>query len=535
MSQRFIATLSVALLSGFIGSAQAAEPAGKYANQTDQALAGVFAAREADWRNGAIVYQVLVDRFAPSSKLDAKKSLYASPKVLRRWDETPKRGTYLADIKLWSHEIEFWGGDLDSVTSKLDYVQSLGADVLYLNPIHLGYTNHKYDALDYNKVSPEYGTRDDVKKLAGDVHERGMKLVLDGVFNHMGRNSAIFKEAEANPKSPYRDWFFFGPQYPGGARSWALAQNLPELNLENPKVRAHVFAERDSVVQSYLNDGIDGWRLDVAFDIGFKFLGDLTRAAHLRKPGSLVVGEIANYPKEWFPSVDAVMNFTLREIILRTVKGEIDAKTAQQMIARLMDEAGIEPMLKSWTMLDNHDTFRLTTVLPDTAERRMAQLLQFTLPGAPNLYYGSEVGMTGGDDPEMRAPMRWDWVREDNAALAWTKQLIALRKTHRALRVGNFRLANADKLIAFERYTDRVEDSVVVIANPTKQDRKEIILVPNSKLMNGAPMINLLDKTAKPLPIMTSLLEVTVPAGGMLVLKPDTKPVDGYTSYKRVQ
>jgi cyclomaltodextrinase / maltogenic alpha-amylase / neopullulanase len=192
-------------------------------------------------------------------------------------------------------------------------------------------------------------------------------------------------------------------------------------------------------------------------------------------------------------------------------------------------------MLKSWTMLDNHDTFRLKTVLPDDAERRMAQLLQFTLPGSPNLYYGSEIGMTGGDDPEMRAPMRWDWVRDDNATLAWTRQLIALRKAHRALRVGNFRLVNADKLIAFERYTDRIEDSVVVIANPGKQDLKETILVPNSKLMNGAPMINLLDKNAKPVAIMTALLEVTVPAGGLLVLKPDVKAVDGYTSYKRVQ
>jgi cyclomaltodextrinase / maltogenic alpha-amylase / neopullulanase len=516
-------------------SAAPAAPAGGYANQTDQALAGVFAAREADWRNGAIVYQVLVDRFAPSAKLDGKRTLYASPKILRRWDETPKRGTYLPEIKLWSHEIEFWGGDLESVTSKLDYVQALGADVLYLNPIHLGYTNHKYDALDYHKVSPEFGTRDDVKKLASNVHRRRMKLVLDGVFNHMGRNSAAFKDAESNPKSVYRDWFYFGPQYPGGARSWALAQNLPELNLENPKVRAHVFAERDSVVQSYLIDGVDGWRLDVAFDMGFRFLGDLTRAAHLRKPGSLVVGEIANYPKEWFPAVDAVMNFTLREIIIRTVKGEIDAKTSQQMIARLIEEAGIEPMLKSWTMLDNHDTFRLATVLPDDAHRRMAQLLQFTLPGSPNLYYGSEIGMTGGDDPEMRAPMRWDWVRDDNAALAWTRQLIALRKAHRALRVGNFRLVNADKLIAFERYTDRIEDSVVVIANPGKQDLKETILVPNSKLMNGAPMINLLDKNAKPVAIVTALLEVTVPAGGLLVLKPDVKAVDGYTSYKRVQ
>ena len=130
-----------------------------YANRTDQALAGIFEAREKDWRNGAIVYQVLVDRFAPPADLQSKKALYPPPKVLRRWSELPKAGTYVEGAKVWSHEIEFWGGDLASVSAKLDYVQQLGADVLYLNPIHLAYTNHKYDALDFKQVSPEFGTR----------------------------------------------------------------------------------------------------------------------------------------------------------------------------------------------------------------------------------------------------------------------------------------------------------------------------------------------------------------------------------------
>lgn len=199
--------------------------------------------------------------------------------------------------------------------------------------MHLAYTNHKYDALDCRQVSPEFGTRADVKALAANLHRRGMKLVLDGVFNHMGRNAPAFREAEANPKSPYRDWFAFGPQYKSGARIWWLAENLPELNLEHAKVREHVYGGRDSVVRSYLREGIDGWRLDVAVDIGFRFLDELTRAAHAQKPGSLVVGEIANYPKEWFPAVDAVMNFPLRKLLLRTVSGRIEPQTAQRMIA----------------------------------------------------------------------------------------------------------------------------------------------------------------------------------------------------------
>ena len=508
------------------------------ANKFDRELAGQFDAREKDWRNGAIVYQVLLDRFAPAADLDKKRALYPAPKIIRRWDELPARGTYLPDAKLWRHEIEFWGGDLQSLSTKLDYIQQLGADVLYLNPIHLAYTNHKYDALDYLTVSPEFGTRADVKVLAGDVHQRGMKLVLDGVFNHMGRNSDKFKRASTDPESPYRDWFYFGPQYAGGARSWWLAENLPELNLENPKVREHVYASRDSAVRSYLRDGIDGWRLDVALDIGFNYLDGLTRAAHAEKPGSLVVGEIANYPKEWFPAVDGVMNFTLREIILRTAGNHLSPATAARMIDRMVSESGTENLLKSWLFLDNHDTARLGTTLPDERQRRLAQLLQFTLPGAPNLYYGTELGMTGGDDPEMRAPMRWDLATPDNAALQWTKQLIALHKAHRALRIGNFRLVTADKLLAFERYTDRAEDTVVVLVNPGTTDLKETVMVANSKLMNTFKMMDLLGSLPAgeaPVTLMSSLLQVSVPAGGFVVLAPEITPAGGYSAYKRVQ
>ena len=149
--------------------------------------------READWRNGAIVYQVLVDRFVPSANLEAKRALYPAPKVLRDWSEPAKPGVYLKDAKLNSQELDFWGGDLQSLSTRLDYIRQLGADVLYLNPIHLAYTNHKYDAFDFKEISPEYGTRQEFKQLAAEVHTRGMKLVLDGVFNHMGRNSPSFR------------------------------------------------------------------------------------------------------------------------------------------------------------------------------------------------------------------------------------------------------------------------------------------------------------------------------------------------------
>jgi glycosidase len=507
-----------------------------YANRSDLEQSGVFEQREADWRMGAVVYQVLVDRFAPSADLAAKTHLYPAPKTLRAWDELPTKGRYLESHKLWSHEIEFWGGDLASTAARLQHVQDLGADVLYLNPVCLAYTNHKYDALDYQAISPEYGTRADVTALAAQVHAHGMKLVLDGVFNHMGRNSPRFQQAQADVHSPYRSWFVFGEQYPGGARSWWRAENLPELNLENPAVRGHLFDDADSVVRSYLRDGVDGWRLDVAFDIGFVHLEALTQAAHQEKPGSLVVGELANYPAEWFPSVDAVMHFTLRHLTLRLANGLLDAPTYGRMVTRMVADSGIENMLKSWIYLDNHDTPRLATTVPDAPARRLAQLLQFTLPGAPNLYYGSELDMPGGDDPEMRAPMRWDLVTADNPALGWTKQLIGLRRQHRALRVGDYRAIEARRLFAFERRTDRVADTVLVIVNNEAVAVTETLLVPDSKLMDSTLLVDLIGNgPSAPLRLWASLLEVTVPAKTVWVLKPDVAPPGGYSNYKRVQ
>ncbi len=498
-----------------------------------------FDLRERDWRNGAIVYQVIVDRFVPSANLDAKRGLYPPPKRLRPWGEPAKPGVYLESEKLNSQELDFWGGDLASLATKVDYVQRLGADVLYLNPIHLAYTNHKYDALDFQQVSPEYGTRADFRALAAQAHQLGLKVVLDGVFNHMGRNAPKFQDAFKNPASPWRQWFAIGPQYAGGARVWTGFQNLPELNLENPAVRRYLYEAPDSVLRSYLRDGADGWRLDTAFELGPTYLADLTRAAHAEKPGSLVVGEIVNYPSDWLRSMDAVMNFSLRQIVLGAASGEISPAMATRMTARMVRDAGIAPLLKSWMVIDNHDIPRIATQLPKLAQRRWVQALQFTLPGAPNVYYGAELGMVGGGDPENRSPMRWDLLSDANPELQWMKQLIALRKQHRALRVGDFRTVESERLYAFERHTDKALETVVVLANPGPEPVTERVMIANPSLLDGTPMVNLLDAAqgadAKPVgEVGSGFMTVTLPPETVWVLAPRLPQLGGYNRFKRV-
>lgn len=516
-------------------AASAAQPASTSARAR---ATSAYDIRAKDWRNGAVVYQVIVDRFVPAADVGAKQALYPPPKVLHAWSDLPHPGTYLAEQKVNSAELDFWGGDLRSAATKVDYVRSLGADVLYLNPIHLAYTNHKYDALDYRQISPEYGTHADFRHLAEAVHAAGMKVVLDGVFNHMGRNSPRFQEAIAKPDSPWREWFVIGPRYAGGARVWTGFQNLPELDLENPAVQRDLWSGHDSVVRSWLREGADGWRLDTAFELGPRKLAALTAAAHAEKPGSLVVGEIANYPAAWLhdDALDAVMGFNLRLVILGALDGQIEPARAGRMIERITRESGIEPMLKSWIVIDNHDIPRLATQLPDVAQRRLAQVLQFTLPGAPNVYYGAELGMVGGADPENRGPMRWDLARDDNADLQWMRRLVTLHHDRRALRVGDFRLMESERLLAFERHTDRALETVLVFANPTPAPVTERVLVANSYLMDDTPLVDLLAPAAAP-PVTTlgsGFVTVTVPARSALVLAPRERDLGGYSRYKGV-
>ena len=492
----------------------------------------IYKQREKDWRNGAIIYQIIVDRFAQPLDLPAKKHLYHPPKTLRTWDDLPKPGYFNKDVKYWSHELDFWGGDLMSVMTKLDYLRSLDMDALYLNPIFESVSNHKYDATSYEEISKEYGTHEDLNQLCEALHKMNKKLILDGVFNHVGIGSKLFQKA-LNNESETRDWFDFNSKYSKGVRLWADVDSLPELNLEKEAVRDYLYQSKDSIIKRYIQLGIDGWRLDVAFDLGFKYLKELTLAAHEEKRDSLIVGEIWNYPKDWLKSIDGVMNFTLREIILKSVRGEIEPSHAQQMITFMIEDSGIEGLLKSWNVIDNHDVPRISYLLPEFAKQQLAQVLQFTLPGSPNLYYGSELGMKGGYEPENRAPMQWSLLSESNKIYQWTKSLIRLHQMERALKIGDYLALISKELIAFERYTDLVEETIIVILNTQSVAVEECILIPDSKLMNYSQFQVLLGEPIQ-VSFIAGMMTLNLPPTSFVVLKPFTQAKDSYTSYKRV-
>ncbi|QQE12390.1 glycoside hydrolase family 13 protein [Planctomycetota bacterium] len=509
-------------------------PENYFANDTDRDLAPLLKVRDEDWRSGSLVYHVYLDRFAPARNIKDKieQGLYDSPRTLRNWTEFPTSKPEFDKDGMRMHQHDFWGGDLQSLRTKLDYIKSLKTDILYLNPIFDAATNHKYDASDYFAISSEYGTRDDLIDLINDTHDHDMKLMLDGVFNHMGFNSPYFKDAIANPNSDFRDWFVFDDAFEHGFRCWYESKNLPELNLENPELRQLLWEDEDSVVQSYLRDGIDGWRLDVAYDLGFNYIDDLRNAARRANPEAAIVGEFWNYPSQWTDVQDGVMNFHARHIIFYLLQKRITGQQAARFLHQMYADIGMHAALRSWLILDNHDTHRLRTDFPHEAKRRLAQVMQMTLVGSPCLYYGTELGMIGGHDPACRAPMRWDLLSDSNSIYNFTKQLIDMRHSRRALRIGQIRFLDTEQALGYARYTDRIEEETFIFINPTSETITELVPHRSPKIAANVQLKDLF--TGERHQTHVGFIDIKLPPYSAAILTPDMPASNIYNSLKRV-
>jgi glycosidase len=490
-------------------------------------------ARAKDWRNGAVIYQVFVDRFvAPTDPISKSKS-FASPRKFKKWDELPKGGKFAPKVGVWTHELDFWGGDLPGVESKLDYIRDLGADVVYLNPVHEAFTNHKYDATDYLKIDPSFGTMKDLSDLIARSHTGGMKVVVDGVFNHMGKRNPHLASALESEKSPYRKWFFVDKKYKAGYKGWLGGTNMPVNHLEDAGLRKYLWTGPDSVVQHYLKLGIDGWRLDVAYEIGPELLGDLTKHAHKAKKGSLVVGEMLGYPAGWFPNVDGQYNLFAPHLCAEALRGNVSGGRVGAMLNDHVQDAGIDHVLKSWLIADNHDMKRLASELPEIEDRKLALALLFTLPGCPNIYYGTELGMTGGDDPENRAPMRWDLVSPENETLNWVKKFITFRKTHPSLKYGDFQALQTDKLISFTRTTGKLRENAIIVVNPTNKKITESFAHRIGNLMSWQEIEDQI--TGEKITQKVGMMTVTIPPKSIRIYTPVITHANGFSPFDRIK
>jgi glycosidase len=402
------------------------------------------------WARGVIYYQIFPDRFA-------RHTGEAPVRRLASWGSAPNREDYT-------------GGNLEGIIRRLDYIESLGAECLYLTPIFLADYNHKYATTDYFCVDPDFGDETQLKALVRQCHDRNLKIILDGVFNHCGVHFPPFEDVLAKQESSeYTEWFYI-KKFPVeisadcyecvGDFKW-----MPKLNTSNPDVRAFILK-----VMSHWVDlaGIDGWRLDVADEVDV----NLWRFARInlkqKHPDLLLLGETWGDASRLLDgsTMDTVMNYLFRDAVLDFIaKREINAEELDGRLNALLAKYHSFTHHLLYNLLDSHDTPRFLQECKGSTEKlKLAAAFQMMFPGSPAIFYGDEAGITGANDPDCRRCMVWEG--EQNAGLlAWYKKLISIRKTRRAVREGRFCSNICDNdLYGFIRWIDD-EPPVYIVLN----------------------------------------------------------------------
>lgn len=439
-----------------------------------------------DWSKGATIYQIFPDRFYKSGKCDLTGKLEPYT-VHERWDEEvqwqpDEHGDILNN--------DFFGGNFRGITEKMDYIASLGTTILYLNPISKSFSSHRYDTGDYKTPDPMLGTTADFTALCDAAHQRGIKVILDGVYSHTGSDSLYFDKkrtfggngAYCTQSSPYYSWYQFH-QWPHSYNSWWNFDTLPTVNKLDPSFLEYIITGEDSVIAHWLKAGCDGFRLDVADELPNEFLVLLKKRLRELRPDALLMGEVwedASNKTAWGShrryfvdgELDSVMNYPFRTAILNFLRDRDDGSGLKNTVMTIAENYPPEVLLSNMNLLSTHDSVRILTALVDdfdgsreekasrhlslhqytkAAERLlMASFLQYTLPGSPSVYYADEAGMEGYNDPFNRRP--YPWGREDRELLTHFQQLGQLRKEQEALRLGDIRFFQAgDRKIGFSR------------------------------------------------------------------------------------
>lgn len=401
------------------------------------------------WVRTASCYQIFPERFAIGSS--GKDMSY----VTARWGEKPTPKS-------------FYGGDLDGIRQKLPYLQDLGVELLYLTPVFCSKSNHKYDITDYETVDPAFGGNEALRALIADAHGRKMRVMLDGVFNHVSSSHPFFLDAKKRGKdSPYYDWFFFLPD--GSYRTFASVPYMPKLNTGNGAVIRYF---SDVAVRWMRDYGADGWRLDVSDEMSHRFLRHFREAVLAQKPDAIIIGEDWHRAAQYLngDEYDGLMNYGFTKACLDLLAFDaIDPPGFRDRVVRLYHTFSPAANEKMLNLLGSHDTDRfLTRVRGDGRKYRAAAAMLFFYPGIPCVYYGDEIGTEGGYDPDCRRCFDWDETHWDAETHALIRRLMH-RKKEPALARGSFSLTEQDGVLTFVRSAP--EQTLTLRLNATDKPR----------------------------------------------------------------
>ena len=431
-----------------------------------------------DWFGRGVSYQIFPDRFC-RSRVPDPAGLVGDRTVHENWQDTPE---FRPDERGEIRNRDFFGGDLAGIISKLDYLKSLGVTTLYLNPIFEAASNHRYNTADYMAIDPMLGTEEDFRALCREAHARGMRVLLDGVFNHTGSASRYFNAdgfypelgAAQSKDSPYYNWYHF-THWPDSYDAWWGIKTLPAVEENQASYRDFIIRSEDSVVRHWLRCGADGWRLDVADELPDDFIAELRQAMDAEKPDCLLLGEVWEDGSNKIAydrrrkyllgrETHGLMNYPFRTAALDWLCGG-DAAAFRENMEQLRENYPSPAFYSAMNFLSTHDTPRILTLLggeptpADKAERAAAQLspagrelarrrlmlgalLLYTFPGSPTVYYGDEAGMEGYEDPLNRRA--FPWGAEDEELLRWYRKLGQLRGGRPSLQRGDICYLYAD-------------------------------------------------------------------------------------------
>lgn len=484
-----------------------------------------------DFAKGNIIYHVFVDRFNRADGVKTKRKYRLHESFSESPEVVSADGKYYAD--------DFFGGNFNGIREKLDYLEELGVGIIYLSPIFKAFSNHRYDTGDYLKVDELLGTEDDFKRLLDAAHEKGMKIILDGVFNHSGADSLYFNKfgtydslgAYQSKSSPYYDWYYF-KKFPDEYACWWGCDNVPDLNKSNKDYRALVFG-KNGVVEKWQKLGADGWRLDVVDELPIDFVNLLIKKIKSVNKDALVIGEAwedastkVSYgelrPYLLGDQLDGTMNYPFMNAIIAYVR-DGDEKFFKDTVQSILENYPKETVYCLMNSLGTHDTVRIINALSDVrahgwskthklgyklpdseyekAKKKLylASVLQFTLPGIPSIFYGDEAGLQGFDDPINRRP--YPWGSEDKEILAHYKKLGRIRRENRAVFSGGFNMRDENGLVAYERASG--DDEILIAVNAGADDTTLLINKEYTSLYNNKEYKDVVD----------------VPGGSFVILK----------------
>ncbi len=448
------------------GGASDAKPARWFQLQPEQ----LPEVKVPDWVADAVFYQIMPDRFLNADPTN-------DPDPNRPLDETGRTD-------------QFHGGDLWGVVQKVDYLHALGVTTLYLTPIFTSVTHHKYDTDDYTRVDPHFGGDEAFLTLCRELKRRGMRLILDGVFNHVGVYFFAFRDLLQNQEaSAYRDWFTVHRfpvriENPAPYSAWWGIPYVPKLNHENPQVRDYLLHR---VILPWMRRApFDGWRLDVANEVPDHFWREFRKQVKRVRPDAVIIGEIWGDATHWLRGdmFDSVMNYPWRGQVLDWVAfRRIPASVLDERLRLLAMTYPRSVTYAMYNMLSSHDTHRLRTLCGgDWRKVRLAFLLQMTLPGAPAIYYGDEVGMEGEHIPDNRRPMDWDPPAEGRVLREYVRALIRLRREQVALRRGDWvTLLTDDRQNVYAYLRQQGNQQVVIAINNGEQAATVQLRVPGTR------------------------------------------------------